>query len=109
MIYPKWRTFPNKTRTISRMVEQPADHGVVEEPRFRGTVRAGSCGVARREAVLGRAGAMGVRWRLPGSPARPDDPQNDEKGAGEPLEIDRRSRQVGLDLHVVETAPDRAP
>ena len=31
------------------------------------------------------------------------------KGGSKPLEIDRRGRQVGLDFHVVETAPDSAP
>ena len=39
---------------------------------------------------------------------RPECPQDGKKGGGEPLEIDRRGRQVGLDLHVVQTTPHSA-
>ena len=33
-------------------------------------------------------------------------PQNGKKSGGEPLEVDYSRRQVRLDLHIVETAPD---
>ena len=52
---------------------------------------------------------MDAEWRLLDGSRCPDGPQDGKKSGGEPLEIDRRGREVGLDLHVVEAAPDRAP
>ena len=43
-----------------------------------------------------------------GVTARPEDPQDSKMGSREPLEIERRGRQVGLELHVVQTAPHSA-
>ena len=52
---------------------------------------------------------MGAQRRLLDGSRRPDGPKNGKKSGGEPLEIDRGGREVGLDLHVVEAASDRAP
>ncbi len=46
--------------------------------------------------------------RLPRAKQRPQQEQDGEKSGGEPLEVDRRRREVGLDLHVREAAPDGA-
>ena len=52
---------------------------------------------------------MGMQSPLPGEPARADDAQPPKKSGGEPLEVDRRGRQAGLYLHVLQTATHRAP
>ena len=51
---------------------------------------------------------MSLPWRCSGISRRPHGPQDSADGGGNPLEIDRRGRQVGLDLHVVEAAADGA-
>ena len=52
---------------------------------------------------------IGAQWTLLDGSSRPDGPRDGKKSGGEPLEIDRSGHEVGLDLHVVEAAPDRAP
>ena len=49
---------------------------------------------------------MGRQGVLSGDLGGPDGPKDCKKSGGQPLEIDRRGRQVSLDLHVVEAAPE---
>ena len=69
--------------------------------------------IRRRRSSGVRFGACGQDWRGAGRSRRLGTPKwptgREEERSGQPLEIDRRGREVGLDLHVVEAAPDRAP
>ncbi len=51
---------------------------------------------------------VGVQSALLADNGSPNDPKHGVKSGGEPLEVDCRSREVGLDLHVVETTSDGA-
>ena len=68
-----------------------------------------SDGGGRSEVSSACVGVMDARWGFLDGTRCPDGPQDGKKSGGQPLEIDRRGREVGLDLHVVEAAPDRAP
>ena len=70
--------------------------------------RVASCGNGAHEHIPDGVDATGWYQALGGRPSRPDGRQNGNKCGCEPLEIDYRHRQVGLDFHVVEAAPDGA-
>ena len=76
-------------------------------PTANAVVRCGATTKMRQRCVS----VMDAGWGLldgSGCPDGAQDGQDGKKSGGKPLEIDRRGREVGLDLHVVEAAPDRA-
>ena len=88
---------------------QPSHDGGVEEPCF-GSGRMQVYVTAPAWWLVWSVGtSTGARWSRSVVSGRPDGPQDGKKGGGEPLEIDRRDRQVGFGFHAVETTPVGAP
>ena len=95
-------------RGVAAVPEHLADQGAGEEPNC-GARRVQYQAAVVRKSVRSVVGRMGARRRLFEGSRRPDGPKNGKKSGGEPLEIYRRGREVGLGLYVVEAASDRAP